>query len=676
MQFQNPLKPNFLTLAQHPPRESNKLNNPILRVHSQIKAASLLGTIMTRSEGWQLLQWSVLWAALASTGCPRAAPPPAPTPISQATVPPIAPAAPPATAQVEINNTTQDDSHASTPEPEPRPPATESVPTTTSPPLQPESKERILLLATDRPLFIDFVLTIDGAPHTAALTKLVEEVLQLADTDGDGRTMWKELCACERIKYGQFGNLPVNDDNSEKQIIDRYDIARDGVVDRTELPRFLTRNAGGSRPFSIRGTLNNRGSNRRSSPTWRIIDADDSGVIDKDEMQAAAVRLAAFDSDDDEIVTAVELSPTRQAAEPEMMMADRRRRGPDAARLLGPHADWANVQRVLEQEYGGGRALRSNSSPFSATVFQQLDSSRDGRLAKGEYERLNDVAADLVVEVAFRGLAESTDASQEPKAEDTESARAPQQRRQQPQLKVRHVSSELTSPSPQIAEQPGRVVIAVGANLLTFGTNDTVAQTNFTAQAKQTLAMFDQNKDGYLEASEITPGLPGQLGRLEAVDSNGDGKAYPNEIEAYLAQQQAGLRAQIHARASDVEDLLFIALDTNHDQRLDSREVQQALARLAALDADKNDSLSGDELPEAFSLVLARGSIENADALFSPPITLANLNEKAPRWFRSMDANQDGAISRREFLGSDPQFAALDKNHSGLIERDEAEPQN
>jgi len=33
-----------------------------------------------------------------------------------------------------------------------------------------------------------------------------------------------------------------------------------------------------------------------------------------------------------------------------------------------------------------------------------------------------------------------------------------------------------------------------------------------------------------------------------------------------------------------------------------------------------------------------------------------------------MDANQDGAISRREFLGSPEQFAQLDKDGNGLLE--------
>src|SRR5262249_48001344 len=150
--------------------------------------------------------------------------------------------------------------------------------------------------------------------------------------------------------------------------------------------------------------------------------------------------------------------------------------------------------------------------------------------------------------------------------------------------------------------------ISLPGSTIVFATNDTVASTEFAARAKQALDMFDQNKDGYLERSELPESLQGQLGRFEAVDADGDGKAYPSEIEAFLSQQQAGLRAQIHARATDTEDLLFHALDTNQDQRLDSLEIQHASQRLAELDANGDGNLTTDELPELITLVLARGS--------------------------------------------------------------------
>ena len=47
-------------------------------------------------------------------------------------------------------------------------------------------------------------------------------------------------------------------------------------------------------------------------------------------------------------------------------------------------------------------------------------------------------------------------------------------------------------------------------------------------------------------------------------------------------------------------------------------------------------------------------------------------DDKAPRWFTAMDANRDGAISRREFLGPAEKFAELDHDRNGLLELSEA----
>ena len=44
-----------------------------------------------------------------------------------------------------------------------------------------------------------------------------------------------------------------------------------------------------------------------------------------------------------------------------------------------------------------------------------------------------------------------------------------------------------------------------------------------------------------------------------------------------------------------------------------------------------------------------------------------------PMWFRKMDRNRDGDVSRREFLGSDELFKKIDLDGDGLISVEEAE---
>jgi Ca2+-binding EF-hand superfamily protein len=262
---------------------------------------------------------------------------------------------------------------------------------------------------------------------------------------------------------------------------------------------------------------------------------------------------------------------------------------------------------------------------------------------------------------------------QEPEAGEGEAPAEPASEPSGPSMRLIRIAEHLAASGGAVVEQQGRLTLRVAGMTLTLYTNDAVAGGDFEANAKQALAMYDGNKDGYLETSEVPEGIQAQFGRFEAVDADEDGKIYLGEIMAYQSQQQAGLRAQIHAKASDRDDALFAVLDGDHDERLDSRELEAAGQTLAALDHNGDGLVTPDELPEAMVLGLARGSLENADALFvPPPVAARGPDADAPKWFTSMDANGDGAISKREFLGTAETFAELDASGNGLLEIDEA----
>jgi Ca2+-binding EF-hand superfamily protein len=531
-------------------------------------------------------------------------------------------------------------------------------------------------LAPAGPLLLDLYLQIDGQPHGAALAKLVDKIRRLADADHDGRTTWKEIAAAKQIKYGQFGNLPIPDPNAERQVVETYDIDRDGEADESELPRFLTRNAGGARPFSVRGTLDFRDLNRRGSPTWRLLDADDDGVLSAAERAAAAARLASRDADDDEILLPGDLAPQRDILAAEGA-AERRPRGPPAVRLLGPHADWSAVQLALEQTYSGVRSLRADSFPLFPELFAQLDANGDGRLRREEFPRLNAAPPHLVLAVEFGARpGKSAEAAAQAAQDDSRPANDPPQCEASVplgRLRLLRADPGLLPSRDVVQQQPDRLIVPLAGVLVTVYTNDAVAAENHEARAQQALAMFDANRDGYLVPDEVPESLAGQLGRFEALDADDDGKAYAGEIATFLAQQQAGLRAQIHARVSDEPDALFAVLDANHDGRLDSRELEAAAERLAQLDRQPDGQITPDELPEVILVALARGSLENADATFAAPAATppATAGER-PRWFTATDANGDDAISRREFLGTPAQYQQLDANANGLLEPAEA----
>jgi Ca2+-binding EF-hand superfamily protein len=559
--------------------------------------------------------------------------------------------------------------------------------------------ERIMILAPDGPVIVELRMSIDGQPHTGALDELVAEVLRLADTNGDGRPTWQEVVESKRFKYGQLGNVAIEGEYGGKQVLEMYDQNRDGTVDAAELPRFLTRNAGSARSFSVRGTADHRVSAGRESPLWQLLDSDGDGALSEEELAEAEPRLWSRDSDDDEILSAAEL-----AAPPSVMpgmAAPRRRRGPDAVKLLGPHADWDSVRFELERAYAGARSLKPDSLPRHPELFALLDENGDGRLVKTEFPRLDTLPPHLVLAVEFgRRREEEVGATEVGESEDG----APEDRKSEvgksevgeskvselvnsksadvaPALPpVRPPTIRLVSVDPSLADGEAtvdeigvRVTVPIAGTTLTVYLNDMALGGSETARADQLLAQFDADKNGYLEASEVPENAVQQFGAFEAVDADEDGKIYTPEIREYLVGQQAAQRAQIHAKVEDREDRLFALLDANHDERLDRREVAQAADGLQALATRRPGQITAGDLPEVLMLGLARGNAQNLDALFTPPpARVQTVAADLPRWFRSMDANADGAISRREFIGPLAKFDELDANGDGLLEAAEA----
>lgn len=528
--------------------------------------------------------------------------------------------------------------------------------------------ERVLLLTAGGPIILELRLLIGGQPHQQAFDRLLDAALLAADADGDGRAMWSELLESKKFRYGQYGNLPIADDNAKKQLRERYDMDQDLVVDRDELPRLLTRNAGLSRAFSLRSVAEVRRGAGRETSLWRLLDNDDDGALSGEELAAAPVRLRQSDSDDDDLLSQAELrQPT--ALDLENRGESRLRRG-DVARLLGSNAQWDSVQLALEERYALGGRLKPVDLGWSEAFFEHLDENHDGRLIRKEYSRFNQIAPQLVIAVDFAGdAAPVPETAPSPKPSPADAVQNPSR------LRLLSLAPPLAERGVSAVVQNERLVVRAAGTTLVFFLNDTLAGTDLAAQAAALLQTLDADNNGYLEEAELPPGAATQLPQFAAADANEDGKIYPDEIAAFLRQQQAAQRAQIHARAELRGDPLFGFLDRNSDDQLDPRELQAAAARLAELDSDGDGQVLVSDLPEALTFCLARGSIENQDELFRPPSVTARVeNGAAPRWFTAMDQNGDGALSPREFLGEADDFEKLDRNRDGLIDLSEGAP--
>jgi Ca2+-binding EF-hand superfamily protein len=168
------------------------------------------------------------------------------------------------------------------------------------------------------------------------------------------------------------------------------------------------------------------------------------------------------------------------------------------------------------------------------------------------------------------------------------------------------------------------------------------------------------------------------------MDRDGDGKLFEKEMLAYLERMERLRKLAATSCATltvtDAGKGLFDRIDLDGDGRLSVRELRQMGKLLDRLDRDGDGKLSRDEVPRHY-----RGSFELGPAGSGSSNVLFFVNKmgtappeperpaRGPLWFQKMDRNGDGDVSRKEFLGTEAQFKAIDTDGDGLISVEEAE---
>lgn len=161
-------------------------------------------------------------------------------------------------------------------------------------------------------------------------------------------------------------------------------------------------------------------------------------------------------------------------------------------------------------------------------------------------------------------------------------------------------------------------------------------------------AKLDRDHDGFVSLRELGP----MTALVELCDTNGDGMLSREEIPR--VRPVGGPFPMI--LAADAKTALEL-LDQNHDGKLSQKELEHFPGVLQRFDQNKDGELDLKELETAVTAARAEGPY----AAFDDFLT-------------RYDLDQDGAVSRLEFPGSDALFARLDANGDGVISAKDAPP--
>jgi Ca2+-binding EF-hand superfamily protein len=201
------------------------------------------------------------------------------------------------------------------------------------------------------------------------------------------------------------------------------------------------------------------------------------------------------------------------------------------------------------------------------------------------------------------------------------------------------------------------------------------------AQYFQSLFMaYDRDANAYLEQSEV------QGGQLDSVftqfDVNHDGMLYAEEMLAVVEAESTSALSRSRLESSNRGRDFFQILDENLDRRINPRELEGILAHIGIWDDNDDQAISEREIPQLYQLTFDRGQPEFSSvfqyggfAVSAAPGVVtqaAPVVTQGPMWFQRMDRNDDGDVSRREFLGTPEQFSELDADGDELISALEA----
>ncbi|HLW65921.1 MAG TPA: hypothetical protein VKS79_11415 [Gemmataceae bacterium] len=511
-----------------------------------------------------------------------------------------------------------------------------------------QDEQELVFLQSSRPYRLRLHLQIQGESFQTQWNRIVEALFQYLDVDGNGVLSAAELehaPSPEQLRGLIQGSTEL-EAAGPPEMAEVTDNSKAGVT-LEQLKSYYRR--AGIAPWQAEWAT--RGSPPGYLDTailkhWKLAEGD---KWPKRVLQNAVNSLFELDKDGDELITFQELAPNNgfpafgiqllpQAKDCPFLLPDNTKMGRKqlAARLLEKY-DRKKHGKVTREEIG-----------LPAELFQALDHNKDGALDADELAAWLDLPPDLDLLVRLDSP-ENEGVHVLPGSDGKPSP-----------LAARSKSSRVGSVLMQLPEEQLEVIRVAGSPA--------------ERQQAMPLAPLQGFKDDYeIDSKQIFQPPFTMVAYFRLADRNGDNKLTGKEIRAFVELQKKLVTRSTVLTIVDRGQNLFEFIDADHDRRLSRRELMTLWDRLAPWAKPGTDSFDPKDLPRQFQIILSHGELRSPEGDPGSGSVIRAANRlRGPLWFRKMDRNADGDVSRQEFLGTPEQFKLIDKDGDGLIDLQEA----